>query len=211
MKILTVPFLELRNSGQDMLPMQSIDQKPLSTNQPCKAEFSIFHFNKGLCIKYAVVEPFLNVKKRRINEAVNKDNCVEFFMAFDNEEGYYNFEFNCLGSIKAAFGESRHHRKFLSPILLKQVQDNLEIMLHNNEEGNRITWELTVILPVSVFQYHNKESLSGVTCTGNFTKCGDDLPNPHFLSWVNLPSVSPDFHQPSFFGKIIFKSNDSDV
>src|ERR1022692_653251 len=100
MKILSVPFLVPATSGQGKLPVQPIDKLPVQPidNEPwaqgtglsCEAGFSIFHFNKGLCIQYSVVEPMVHVKKRKINEAVHKDNCVEFFIAFDNEKGYYN-------------------------------------------------------------------------------------------------------------------------
>ena len=208
MRILSVPYLAKERAMRDILPVHAIDNAPWSKKAglSCEAGFSISHFNDGICLKYAVTEPFLKVKKRNINGAVHKDNCVEFFVAFDGDKGYYNFEFNCLGSLKGGFGEGRQHRKSLPSHLLKPVQDNLEISLSNGRDGNSIRWTLAVILPLSIFLHHPKPGLSGLTCTGNFTKCGDDLPNPHFLSWAaDLDSPTPDFHQPSGFGKLIFE------
>jgi len=213
MKILSVPYLKKETGRHDASTTHVIDNEPWhkGENLSCKAGFSISHFNDGICLKYSVVEPFLNVRKRKINGAVHNDNCVEFFLAFEDENSYYNFEFNCLGSVKAAYGEARHHRKFLPPHLLKPVHDSMEISLTNDCEENKIRWTLTVILPMNVFLHHRKKRLSGITCTANFTKCGDNLPKPHFLSWVNLPSVNPDFHQPSFFGKLTFEPFNNDV
>lgn len=210
MKTLIVPTIYPDDLRQSSLPEHSINQTPWTKegDLSCKAAFSISHFNYGMCIKYSVVEPFLHVKKRKINGAVHKDNCVEFFIAFDEDKSYYNFEFNCLGSIKAAFGENRQKRKFLSPDILMPIVDSIEISLDNNGAGNLIRWTLTVILPMGVFFNHKQHLLSGITCKANFTKCGDGLPNPHFLSWTDIPTATPDFHQPSYFGKLIFEHND---
>jgi len=192
------------------LPKNVIDQALWAKggDLPCEAGFSIFHFDKGLCIKYSVVESFLHVKKRKINGAVYKDNCVEFFIAFDDDRGYYNFEFNCLGSIKVGFGKDRHKRRSLPPDILMSIADNMEISISNTGAGNLIRWTLTLILPSDVFFYHKQHLLGGTTCRANFTKCGDSLPNPHFLSWVDIPTPTPDFHQPSYFGKLIFEPPD---
>jgi hypothetical protein len=209
MKIISVPFIELNSPRQTMLPLNPIDNEPWSkkTNLSCEASFSMSHFNEGLRIQFSVIEPFLSVKKRKINEAVHKDNCVEIFIAFENEKGYYNFEFNCLGSIKAAFGDRRVHRRFLPSYLLKLIQDSVDISLDNGGIGNRIRWTIDAVIPISAFLHHHLKSFSGLTCSVNFTKCGDDLPEPHFLSWVNLTSDTPNFHQPSSFGKLIFEPN----
>ncbi|HAL83268.1 MAG TPA: hypothetical protein DCO83_14405 [Mucilaginibacter sp.] len=210
MKTLTVPFIRPEDLKQDKLPDHPIDQKPWAKegDLSCEAAFSISHFNHGLCIRYSVIEPFLRVKKRKINGAVQKDNCVEFFIALDEDKSYYNFEFNCLGSIKGAFGEGRQHRQFLSANILSSIQDSMGISLNNIGKANQIRWTLKVILPMSAFSHHNQQSLSGINCRANFTKCGDGLPNPHFLSWTDIPTANPDFHQPSYFGKLIFEPYD---
>jgi len=207
MKLLAVPFIYPDDSRQGNLTEQAINKEPWAKNGhvSCNASFSISHFNNGLFLKYSVVEPFLNVKKRKVNEAVHHDNCVEFFMAFENEKGYYNFEFNCLGSIKGAFGETRQQRQFLPADILALIQESMEISINNTGKENHIRWTLSVILPMHAFCHHKNQSLSGTTCRANFTKCGDSLPSPHFLSWTDIAAANPDFHQPSSFGKLIFE------
>jgi hypothetical protein len=208
MKFLNIPFVSQEAHAHEKLTLHTIDNEPWSLEKTlsCAAAFSISHFDEGIHLKFSVTEPFLRVRKRKINGEVHKDNCVEFFIAFGQESGYYNFEFNCLGSVKAAYGKSRLHRKFLPPPLLKIVEDNICIAMDNLSNGKSIKWDISIILPVSIFCYHNKRSLSGETCFVNFAKCGDNLPKPHFLSWVEILSEKPDFHQPAAFGMVKFES-----
>jgi hypothetical protein len=208
MKLLAVPYLPLNKCEQVILPSHPIDVEPWrdSSQKSCHAEFTICHFDQGLRVHYRVMEPHLSVKKRKINGSVHKDNCVEFFLAFEKDPGYYNFEFNCLGSVKAAYGNERRNRTYLPPELLTIVQNNLSISLSNTHDRQMIAWEITIILPISVFCFHDKNSFSGLHCSANFSKCGDNLPSPHFLSWVDITSDKPDFHQPQSFGKVTFEN-----
>jgi len=65
-------------------------------------------------------------------------------------------------------------------------------------------WELVVEIPVSVFN-GVVDVLDGVNAKGNFFKCGDLLPQPHYLSWNMIDSTVPDFHLSQFFGDLFFK------
>ena len=38
----------------------------------------------------------------------------------------------------------------------------------------------------------------------NFYKCGDLLPEPHFICWNKVETTDPDFHQPDFFAPVVF-------
>jgi len=208
MKQLSIPFIPLKKSKRAKSPLQAIDIEPWGSDEltTCTAAFTISHFNEGLRIQYFVTEPFLRVKKRKINGGVHKDNCVEFFLAFENESDYYNFEFNCLGSIKAGYGSGRKNRTHLPPDVVRDIENSMAITLNNINDGKLIQWEITIILPLRIFCFHNKPSFSGLNCSANFAKCGDNLPSPHFLSWVNIISIKPDFHQPSCFGKLSFET-----
>jgi hypothetical protein len=46
--------------------------------------------------------------------------------------------------------------------------------------------------------------MKGKKCRANFYKCGDDLPEPHFLAWNMINTEEPDFHRPEFFGTLEF-------
>jgi hypothetical protein len=206
MTLLNIPFVPQNKHAIEKTALNNITHEPWGTvNQlSCSAAFAISHFDTGIHIRFSVTEPFLRARKRKINGEVHKDNCVEFFIAFGGDGSYYNFEFNCLGSVKAAYGKSRLHRKFIPADILKNVVDSSIIHINNRQAAGAVKWDIAVVLPLSVFCYSNKSSLSGQECAVNFAKCGDSLPKPHFLSWVQLHSEKPDFHQPASFGKVKF-------
>ncbi len=62
-------------------------------------------------------------------------------------------------------------------------------------------WELRLDIPASVF---GLPAFPGLEARGNFYKCGDLLPEPHFLSWAPIATPRPDFHRPEFFDKMVF-------
>lgn len=205
--LLKVPLINPDKFNATILPQQAIRFQLWSKTSllNCVANFSIAHFNAGICIHYTVCEPFLKTKSRKPNGDVHKDNCVEFFINFNNEDAYYNFEFNCLGSVKGAYGNNRTGREQLPAELLKEIEDQISISINNLQESKFIQWEATIIIPNKAFPQHKIQSLSGLSCHCNFTKCGDDLPLPHYLSWVNIHGENPDFHQPAFFGEVQFE------
>lgn len=179
---------------EDSWPMQDILPK---------ASFRISYNDRSILIKFVVKERDIRSKHVYYNDPVYKDSCVEFFIAFGDDKAYYNFEFNCTGTCLAGYGEGRQ-RELLpfsagSPIetevCFKQAKDSFP----------DIIWELSAVIPFEVFVKHNIRSLRGKSCRGNFYKCGDELPHPHYLAWSRIQADSPDFHLPQFFGLINFK------
>jgi hypothetical protein len=207
MNLLKVPFITPDRFEADLVQQHSIRFQPWTTASllNCTANFSIAHFNEGICIHYEVCEPFLKARRRTLNGDVHKDNCVEFFINFNNDDLYYNFEFNCLGSVKGGYGNNRTNREQLPYELVKKIEDQISIEISNLHESKFIQWSITIIIPIEAFHHSKLQSLRGLNGTCNFTKCGDELPDPHYLSWVNIENDYPDFHKPSFFGKMQFE------
>jgi hypothetical protein len=176
---------------------------PQDNAQP-EVYFSIAHSDADMYIKYFVREQSLRAFNRHANEPVYQDSCVECFIAWD-DKGYYNFEFNCLGTCLAAFGPSRENRTPLDASVIANIQRISAInTLFNGNPDELISWYLTIKIPLGVFIEHNLQSLSGKEARANFYKCGDGLPQPHYLSWQKINTPSPDFHRPEFFAEISF-------
>jgi hypothetical protein len=164
--------------------------------------FAMAYGVDSVFLKYYVDEKFLRAANGAINGAVWEDSCVEFFMSFDDEPAYYNFEFNCIGTVLVGYGESKTGRTLLPDQLLRQIK--YQAVINNDQSDNEIHWELTVAIPFTVFCYHQPVTLKGKKCKANFYKCGDLLPSPHFVSWSNIQAPEPNFHLPKFFGKLHF-------
>lgn len=215
MKYLEVPLiypLQKSFNSKDVsqilekMPKHPIDIAPwLEFNYIPETYFSIGHDNKSLFIKFFVIEPVVKALFYRHNEPVYKDSCVEFFIAFDDEKEYYNFEFNAIGTCKLNFGTNRHNRKIISEQVIKKIQFLSTIQNQQTEEGiTNIHWDLTLAIPSEAFSEHNIDSFSGKNCSVNFYKCGDDLPIPHFIAWNKIISGNPEFHLPEYFGEMKF-------
>ncbi|MGV8878522.1 MAG: carbohydrate-binding family 9-like protein [Sphingobacteriaceae bacterium] len=167
-----------------------------------KANFVVAHGADCIFIKYEVTEKFVKDFYKQPNEPVYKDSCVEFFIAFEPDEPYYNFEFNYTGNCLAGFGNGKEERVLLSVETIKKIRTHSTV--HTSIADSPVSWELIIVIPFDVFYFHTLESLNGRIAKVNFYKCGDDLPIPHFLVWNEIISPFPDFHLPDFFGEMEF-------
>ena len=73
-------------------------------------------------LKYYVIEKFIRAANGTSNTAVYQDSCVEFFISFDDEKTYYNFEFNCIGTMRIGYGETKTERELLPGQLIRAVK-----------------------------------------------------------------------------------------
>lgn len=181
----------------DQFPWGSIDPKP-------HVQYKIAHNNQAIFIHYDVWETEVQARYSKHNDPVHKDSCIEFFVAFENEQNYYNFEFNFLGTCYAAWGPDRYNRQLLSIETIEQIQIQTRINRVIKEGLPPINWQLLLKFPLNVFSYTKLETLKARKATANFYKCGDDLLVPHFIAWNPIQAETPNFHLSSFFGEVEF-------
>jgi hypothetical protein len=179
------------------LPWPGFSYKP-------HVSFSIAHTGDCILLKYFVEEKTIRIVHHEDNSPVHEDSCVEFFIAFDKGEEYYNLEFNCEGTCLFGFGKNISQRKLMGGDIIRRIR-RLATIKSMADKNNLISWHLVLVIPADVFAYHEITLLKGRHCKVNFYKCGDKLPEPHFLSWRNLEASAPDFHLPEFFGDAYFK------
>lgn len=169
-----------------------------------KVAFSAAHGGNCFYLKYYVYEQPVLARFVHSNDPVYKDSCVELFITFD-KASYYNLEFNSLGTCLMEFGPHRQDRIKAQPLLIHKIKRYGSYINDPNQPDKPvIAWQLTLIIPVEIFEQHSIASFSGKRIWANFQKCGDDTPQPHFLSWNKIDTPAPDFHQPHFFGELRF-------
>jgi hypothetical protein len=166
-----------------------------------QASFTIAYSNNEIYLKYYVIEDALKAEYSKFHDPVFKDSCVEFFIAFGNDVNYYNLEFNCMGTSRIQYGQHKTGRTFISANLLKSIRHQT---LVKSNLGSNISWELTLCIPKEIFSYHHGLLLTASRARVNFFKCGDGLPQPHYLCWSNVEAQQPDFHLSQFFKEITF-------
>ena len=164
-----------------------------------EVKFQIAYDEENIYLHYHVEEEFVKATYIRANENVWEDSCVEFFISFDNKKTYYNLEFNVLGTGLIGYGPAvKSERKRLSA----EIIDSVNVFTEIYKIDGKKTWEIYLAIPLNVF---GESSLKDKKLHANFYKCGDNLPNPHFISWNKIESAKPNFHLPEFFGEIHFK------
>ena len=213
MKCFEAGFVSGNNSDMDLIKIselldsvkkQNIDNLLWSkSGYKPTASFTMAYTENSILLKFHVIEKYFSAVYRQINDPVFKDSCVELFIAFDNQ-GYYNLEFNSIGTALAGYGATKYDR----PLIGKHLIQHIEFYpLINTINNNGLTeWQLTLKIPFEVFERHDIKSLANRECKVNFYKCGDELPEPHFLSWNKIVNPQPDFHLPRYFGTVKFRS-----
>ena len=166
---------------------------------------SLRHDGNNLYLKYEVTEKYIRAVATHDNDAVWEDSCVEFFIAFDSE-GYYNIEANCTGKVLMSHRSGRDSSvEYATTEILDSIQREpslgVEPFATRKAQGQ---WILILSIPTTSFFKHNLKSFDGLEAQCNIYKCGDKLPEAHFLSYFPIHTTAPDFHRPDFFGKIVF-------
>lgn len=210
MKKLTIPFVDtIANfeefySAFQLLPSHTINQVSwLEYPYLPDVNFKIAYITQSILLEYKVQEKHLKAIYLKTNQPVYKDSCVEFFISFDKIH-YYNFEFNSLGTALVGYGtENRALRQRLPVELIEKIKTK-SIVTTSKEMGEDNTWVLQLEIPFGLFYQESFGSLKGLSATANFYKCGDDLPEPHFVSWSKIEAPEPNFHLPQYFGEIEF-------
>ena len=209
---LPVLYMEGGESSSMSSIAQFLDTQQISTLEfapwidafPYKpiVRFSIAYSQTSIYLKFFVEERTVRAATTDINGPVWEDTCVEFFLSFDGGH-YYNLEFNCTGTALVGYGSSKADRKLL-PAQLIQTIDTYCLIQNKPGNENRY-WELTLSIPLTLFIYTPMEMLKGKQYLANFYKCGDLLPEPHFICWKNIEYPEPNFHLLKCFGVLDFK------
>ena len=216
MKTILVPYLILSSLMPDMAEIsKALDQLgegyaidrvnwPGYEYQP-KVRFNIGYGEKEIYIKYYVHEQYVMAQKKKSNQSVCEDSCVEFFVSPDSDGIYYNFEFNPIGTCLLGKGTGRADSKVVDPEYVSKIRrlGTMGTEAFNEKTGDQY-WELTVAIPVEAFAGKDIKTLEGKVFKANFYKCGDKLTQPHYLTWNPVGTTNPDYHRPEYFGTLQF-------
>ncbi len=211
MKHLEVSEIDLTHIQQDYhsiaqamseISWQGISEASWKEDYPYipKVRFQIAYSKSHIIIHYDVEEEYVKGQFIRPNENVWEDSCVEFFISLDERKSYYNFEFNVLGTGLIGYGpavKAKRNRLSTEEILTVDTFSNIRTL---NKVKN---WQEILVIPVELIGLKLGE-LKGKVAYANFYKCGDELPNPHFISWNLIDNPTPNFHLPEFFGEVRF-------
>lgn len=163
--------------------------------------FSIAHSGTHIYIEFFVRCNYLRAVNYTNNSPVHQDSCVEFFVAPEGRQPYYNFEMNCIGTLHAACRMDRHNGTPLTDEQLATVRRYASCGTRPFEElEGMFSWSVVMAIPLELIGLKYEET--PITIHGNFYKCADLTSSPHFLTWSPIDTPEPDYHRPEFFGEI---------
>ena len=214
-----LPEFRIARLKQDMRPREfaserttisavPIDCFPWGCEDCPKTEFRCGYTDLFCYIGFRVVEEKPMVRHKTFQDPVYEDSCVEFFFnPFPEDSGdYVNLEVNAAGVLLAQIGSGRRNRRSLAAGEVK----GLEIWTSLNEEGSdqvaKSDWQIGLKIPFSFFvDLYGRPVAFPLKAKGNFYKCGDRTGRPHYGCWSPVQFWTPDFHQPAFFGTLVFE------
>ncbi|MDR1805211.1 MAG: carbohydrate-binding family 9-like protein [Clostridium sp.] len=139
------------------------------------------------------------------DQPVYEDSCLEVFLQPRlDDKRYINLESNANSTLWSAIGERRDGRRFL-----RELADPAAIASPENfvDKAGGL-WGLLFTIPLGLlkelygadFSFHDGQAMRG-----NFYKCGDKTPLPHWGAWRPVTENPPGFHNPECFGNIILR------
>ncbi len=189
------------------LPQISIERYLWETNgyKP-KVEAAVCSSDTGLHVRFTAWEDKITVRNFDENSPVYKDSCVEFFLNPMPESGsrYLNFEINAAGVLLLGMGSGRNDWG-----LLEKADHTVFKVKSSVPEGGYDMfkgpfWNIVYTIPFDFIKeyYNDFEPKPGKKMRGNFYKCGDETPFPHYGCWNPVDENIRNFHTPQFFGSL---------
>ena len=139
---------------------------------------------------------------------VYEDSCVELFIQPRPDKGYFNFEFNCGGTLLASYvtDPTRINGRVAGATPLSP-EEGWQVAVYGSlppiveqEIEEEVTWPLEFAIPFVLFNAYvgDPGEMEGREWRGNLYKCGDKTTHPHWASWS--PLRERNFHAPRDFG-----------
>lgn len=169
-------------------------------------EVRVAYTDEALHARFRVDEASPTVRHLGVQVPVYKDSCVEWFLQPlpEGDGRYVNFEWNAAGSLKLAIGTVWHDRTDVPGVSAELFRLRAATDLQD-ERGT--FWTLQFTIPFAWLQslYPGFRPAPGCRMRGNFFKCGDETPMPHYRSWNKVTSATPDFHRSVDFGELVLE------
>lgn len=215
MKVLQVPHIHLDNNLSAVEKMVCLKDKGAKAEidvinwrelfpKHLQAEVFVAHTNTTLVLLYDVKDELVRASATHDFENVWEDSCVEFFVQREGEKTYRNFECNILGTLLASQRENRNDAQRLTSFM-PLISRFSTIQPRITADRHACDWTMFIEIPKEALGFAETENLSEQTLRANFYKCGDNTPEPHYLSWNPIDVENPNFHLPEFFGKLILE------
>ena len=183
------------------IPAASIDNFFwLEGHTPATTAKLVYVEGFGFILRMTCAETDPKAVYTKYNEPVYTDSCMEFFCDWLGDGRYINMEMNPKGTLLSCIGPDRHARTPIADLSGGEIFD----VKGEIRDGY---WQVTAVIPEALLcKILGVETIpfgKGYTFRGNFYKCGDETPVPHYGMWNPVGTEKPDFHRPEYFGRLV--------
>jgi len=192
--------------------------RPESSDHRPRTQVKLLYGLEGVYGLFHVKDRYVRSIHRRHQDPVYKDSCVEFFVQPLIDGGYFNFEFNCGGTILASYvvDPERTPDGFtdFTPLNKKEVRQvrvfHSQSQIIEPEIQEPVTWLIEFYIPYVLMEKYTGplEITPELIWRGNFYKCADDTSHPHWAAWAPVDALN--FHLPDCFGEFSFMPHPKD-
>lgn len=194
----------------EIIPIDIASFRPEGSGYEPETKYKLAHCPDGLFGIFQVKDKYIHCVHTEFQSHVYKDSCVEIFLQPKPDKGYFNFEFNCGGSLLTYYisDHTPVGDRFKEYLPLSPEADQLIKRFHSlpkmmqEEERDPMTWYLEFFIPFSIMEKHIGSLDFSENWRGNLFKCGDETSHPHWGSWAPVDEFN--FHTPHNFGSLQF-------
>ena len=199
---MTPCYTALRSSGTDWSNIPTVPLADAGWLPPCSisAQAQLCYDSENLYVRMEAIETPIRATLTGKLDQVCNDSCLEFFFApKSNDDRYFNFEFNPLGTLYLGFGAAR-------PTRVRQIVKNQDALFQPAPFRTENGWGIEFRIPLTFLQLYFPEYTFSGESYCNFYKCGDETETVHYLTWAPLSSKTPDYHRRQDFGTLKFEA-----
>lgn len=167
-----------------------------------RTEFCIAHSREALYVHFITCGEDLRAVNTAPLSPVADDSCVEIFMQLPGSDEYWNFEFNCIGTVNASHRVERDKPVRLSPEQIAMLGTAGTCGTAAIEPRTGVhEWRLTVRVPFALLGVNSGTLPQRIMA--NVYKCAGKTAHPHYVSWQPIGGDRPNFHVPSSFVPLV--------
>ncbi len=179
-----------------------------------RTQVRVLHDGDAIAVIFRVEDRYVVARHTEYQSPTHFDSCAEFFVKPAGALGYFNFEFNAIGTLLLWYvekprGPDGQFQKYTEvpgdAVKHVEVHTSLSGPIET-EIAEPVTWTVSYRIPRRLFEEFTGplRKLSGQVWTGNFYKCADASSHPHWGYWADV-GEKLDFHQPERFGRLRFE------
>lgn len=187
---------------------------PRGSDHHPRTQTRVLHDRTSLAVMFRVEDRYILARNTAYQSPTHKDSCAEFFVQPRADRGYFNFEFNAIGTLLLWYVEKPRgpdgvFGKYTE--VAKEAADAIAVHASirgpiEREDATTRVWTISYRVPLTVLERYAGPlgAISNQTWRANFYKCADDSSHPHWGYWADIGDRL-DFHQPDKFGEIEFE------